>query len=210
MSQTLDFGAYSTAEMQSLLTAAKAEYLRRITGRVASGSSAAQSYSFTQMTIDDLVNLINGLTEALGLSTVNARVRPNFNQSAWPPAFASGEETEVQTNSYHETTGAGNVLVAPSSPNHTELVQVAADSAGTKIVAIQTSGTYQRAAGDIVRLRFQPPAAAGVIIEVRSGGYTGTVLYQYTTDGSETDVFVCELYFDGANYQRYSNAVPVV
>lgn len=210
MSPTLDFGAYTAAEMQSLLTAAKNEYLRRLTGRVASGSSAAQSYSFTQMTVDDLINLINGLTDALGLSNVNARVRPNFNQSAWPPGFAATEATEVQPNSYHETTTAGSIIIAPTSPNHTELVDVSNDVAGTKIVAIQTVGNYQRTAGDIVHVRLQPPAIAGIVVEIRSGSYSGTLLYSYTTDGSGSDVGAFDLYFDGANYQRYQNAVPVV
>ena len=64
---TLDFGAFSNAELQALLTAAKAEYLRRITGRVQTGSSAAQSYGLTIMSVDDLIKLINGLTDQLGL-----------------------------------------------------------------------------------------------------------------------------------------------
>lgn len=210
MSATLDFGAFSTAEKQALLDAAKSEVTRRMTGRVSSGSSAAQSYSMTQMTFDELVNLVNGLTEELGLNTVNARVRPNFNQSAWPPAFATAGDSDVQTNSYHETTGAGNVIVVASSPNHTELVDLSADVAGTKIVALATSGSYQRTAGDIVRLRFDAPAIAGITVEVRNGSDSGTLLYSYTFDGSETDNFVAELYFDGTNYQRYEQAVPVV
>lgn len=211
MSPTLDFGAYSDTEMRSLLTAAKAEMLRRLTGRVASGSSAAQSYSFTQMTVAELTNLINGLTDALGLSTVNARVMPNFNQSAWPPAFSTSETSDVQTNSFHETTTAGNVIVAPSSPNHTEVVSIASDVAGTKIVAIQTTGNYQRGNGDIVRLRLSnPPLIAGITIEIRSGSYGGTLLYSYTTDGSGADAAAFDLYFDGSSYQRFQNAVPVV
>lgn len=79
MAATLDFGVFSSAEKQALLTAAKAEYLQRMTGRITSASSANQSYGFTQMTVDELTRLINGLTADLGLQTVNARVRPNFN-----------------------------------------------------------------------------------------------------------------------------------
>lgn len=79
MAATLDFGAFSASEKQALLTAAKAEYTQRLTGRISSASSANQSYSFTQATTDELIKLINGLTAELGLSNVETRVRPNFN-----------------------------------------------------------------------------------------------------------------------------------
>lgn len=76
---TLNFGAYTPTELAALLTAAKAEYLRALGGRIQQGSSAAQSYGLTTMTVADLVNLINGLTAELGLDTTNTRVSPNFN-----------------------------------------------------------------------------------------------------------------------------------
>lgn len=64
-----------------MLTAAKAEYLGRITtGRVRSGGSAAQQYGMDIMTVDDLVRLINSLTSQLGLDFCETiRVRPDFN-----------------------------------------------------------------------------------------------------------------------------------
>jgi len=87
---TLDFGAFSPSELQALLTAAKAEFLVRITGRVQQGSSAAQSYGLQFMTVDDLTRLINGVTMALGLDAVETRVTPNFNSTAYTPPGASG------------------------------------------------------------------------------------------------------------------------
>jgi hypothetical protein len=79
-SPVLDIGVYSPTEQQALLTAAKTEYsLRLQTGRVNTGSSAAQSYGLTVLSNDDLVRLINGLAAALNLDSVNARVEPNFN-----------------------------------------------------------------------------------------------------------------------------------
>lgn len=78
----LDLGAYSPDELTALLTAAKAEYLLRMTGRVQTGASAAQSYGMQFMTVDDLVRLINGITAALGLQNVETRVGPNFNNTA--------------------------------------------------------------------------------------------------------------------------------
>jgi hypothetical protein len=77
----LDFGAFSAPEKQTLLTTAKAEYVKRITGRVTQGSSAAQSYGLNLMEVGDLIRLINGLSADLGLNTVETRVAPNFNRT---------------------------------------------------------------------------------------------------------------------------------
>lgn len=76
---TLDLGSYSPSELQALLTAAKAEYLARITGVVQQGSSAAQSYGMQRLSDDALVALINAITAQLGLNTFTNRVTPNFN-----------------------------------------------------------------------------------------------------------------------------------
>lgn len=78
-SAVLDFGAFTTAEKQALLTAAKAEMLTRITGRVQNGSSSAQSFGMTVMTLEDLTLLINGLSTELGYPQPETRVAPNFN-----------------------------------------------------------------------------------------------------------------------------------
>ncbi|MBS0328231.1 MAG: hypothetical protein JSR30_00130 [Proteobacteria bacterium] len=78
----LNLGAFSDAELTSMLAAAKAEYLLRMgNGRVRSGSSAAQSYGMDVMTVDDLVRLINSLTTQLGLDSDTLSVRPDFNTS---------------------------------------------------------------------------------------------------------------------------------
>lgn len=88
-SPVLDLSIYSPTELQTLLTAAKAEYLKRMTGRVTQGSSAAQSYGMTTMSVDDLIRLMNGISTALGLdASLNVRVQPNFNTrpQGVPPA----------------------------------------------------------------------------------------------------------------------------
>jgi len=82
----LNLAAFSTAEQQELLTAAKAEVLRRITGRVQQGSSTGQSYSMALYTPDELNRLINALTIALGLDNEMVFVRPDFSHrgaGAW-------------------------------------------------------------------------------------------------------------------------------
>lgn len=87
-SPVLDLSIYSPSELQTMLTAAKAEYLKRMTGRVTQGSSAAQSYGMTTMSVDDLVRLMNGISAALGLdASLNVRVQPNFNTQ--PPGYSA-------------------------------------------------------------------------------------------------------------------------
>ncbi len=90
-SPILNPGAFSTAELTAMLTAAKAEYIGRITtGRVKSGGSAAQQYGMDIMTVDDLVRLINSLTSALGLDyDETLRIRPNFNNRSCVPDAAT-------------------------------------------------------------------------------------------------------------------------
>lgn len=88
----LDLSIYTPAELQTMLTTAKAEYLRRMTdGSVVQGSSAAQSYGMTKMTVDDLVRLMNGISSALGLDAgLATRAAPNFNTRNPPSPLPFG------------------------------------------------------------------------------------------------------------------------
>ena len=66
-----------------MYTAATTELLlRTTTGRVQSGSSAAQSYGLHVMSDSALIGLINSLVDALGLDTQVTMVRPNFTAPA--------------------------------------------------------------------------------------------------------------------------------
>lgn len=79
MAATLDFGSFSTAEKTALLTAAKAELLRRAgVGSVQTGSSASQQFGMMKMTMDELTLLINGLSADLGFQEPENRVVANF------------------------------------------------------------------------------------------------------------------------------------
>jgi hypothetical protein len=82
-SPVLNFGAFSTADLQSMLTAAKAEYLVRMNpGRVRTGGSSAQQYGVDLMTLDQLTIFLNGITSALGMdNTDTLRTRPDFNNT---------------------------------------------------------------------------------------------------------------------------------
>lgn len=76
----LNLGAFTATEQQDMLTAAKAEYIFRMTtGKVRSGSSAAQQYSMDVMSLNQLIDLINSLTTQLGLDSDTLTVAPNFN-----------------------------------------------------------------------------------------------------------------------------------
>ncbi len=78
---TLNFGAFSNAELNTWLTAVKAEIMLRMgVGRVGGGGSTAQNYQMKQLSDEDLIRLSNGLSSALGLDFGDTlRVRPNFN-----------------------------------------------------------------------------------------------------------------------------------
>lgn len=87
MSASLDFGAFSSAEKTALLTAAKAELLRRVgVGAVQTGASNGQSFGMTKYTEDGLTRLINALTLELGYEQPIVQVAPNFSgrNYAWP------------------------------------------------------------------------------------------------------------------------------
>lgn len=85
-SPVLNLGAFTTAELTSMLAAAKVEYLARMSkGRVKGGGSAAQQYQMDVMTVDQLTELINSLTGQLGLDNPNIRARPNFNPNGVVP-----------------------------------------------------------------------------------------------------------------------------
>ncbi len=84
-----NLSAFTAAELSALLTAAKAEILFRITGRVQSGSSTGQSYSMNQYSTADLNNLVNALTAQMGLDTQETRTRPDFSGSGVGAGFNS-------------------------------------------------------------------------------------------------------------------------
>lgn len=74
------------AQLQAWYTTATTELLlRTTTGRVQSGSSAAQSYGMHVMSDQALIGLINKLADLLGFTEPMAVMRPNFSCSGPPP-----------------------------------------------------------------------------------------------------------------------------
>lgn len=78
MAATLNFSAWTPIKIQGLFDAVQAELLARVTGSIAQGSSASQSYSLTKMSDDALSELNNGLTAALGFQTGGGVVGVDF------------------------------------------------------------------------------------------------------------------------------------
>ena len=101
---------------------------------------------------------------------------------------------------------AGNTAITPASGN-VIAVGTITGAAGTRTFALDVTG---RSDGDILFLRFQQPATASIIEEVRNATAGGTLLYSYTTDGSGTDVFDCWLYFKTGAWHPLLNVQPVV
>lgn len=75
----LDFGSFTTAEKTALLTAAKAEILRRAGGgSVQTGAENGSSFGMTKYTEAGLISLVNALTVELGYEQPIVQIAPNF------------------------------------------------------------------------------------------------------------------------------------
>lgn len=136
---TLDFGAFTTTELNTMLTAAKAEILTRMTGRVSSGSSSGQQFGMTTMSYAELTNLINGLTVQLGYEQPEVRVAPNFSGSPGPffvPAAAvSPSRLEPNVGSWADL----QALSTTGYPDNTIKIWVETDSGLTKAARLLPS-----------------------------------------------------------------------
>ncbi len=110
-------------------------------------------------------------------------------------------------NSVHlSTNNSGNTTITPTTARHTEKVTVGG-SARTSVFIADVAG---RADGDLLFIRFDQPATAAIVEEVRNAAAGGTLIYSYTTDGSDTDNMTVMLYFESGAWHPLTNAVPVV
>jgi len=101
------------------------------------------------------------------------------------------------------TNNSGNSTIVPASANHIEILTLGG-VARTSHFAISTTG---RVTGDRLTLLFVNPATAGIEEIVNNGTVGGTQLADYTTDGSGTDPFRMDLYFE-ITWQRLASTVP--
>lgn len=74
-----DFGSFTTDEKTTLLTAAKAELLRRTgLGAIQTGASTGQSFGMTKIPYSELTALIDSLSIELGYPQPVIQASPNF------------------------------------------------------------------------------------------------------------------------------------
>ncbi len=98
---------------------------------------------------------------------------------------------------------AGNSTIVPASANHIEIITIGG-VARTSHFILSTAG---RVTGDRLTLLFVNPATSGIEEIVNNGTLGGTQLGDYTTDGSGTDPFRMDLYFE-ITWQRLGTTIP--
>lgn len=167
-------------------------------GAVTAGTLVAVTYTIGSALKTTLWQLVAG-TDVDNGSTI---IRPiDFNATTnavvWKLTNSSPNSYEAISNS------TGNFTVTPVFPNHLAVVNVTG-SAGTRVVILDLTGQI---AGDMARFRFNLPATAAIVIEIRNATSGGTLLFTLTTDGSGDD-WVAECYFDGTAWQKYNNTYP--
>lgn len=101
---------------------------------------------------------------------------------------------------------SGNSTITPTGANQIQIVTVTG-VARTSVFILDVAGRQE---GDTLELRFEQPATAAIVEEIRNATVGGTLLYSYTTDGSGADHLYCKLFFNGTAWQRLMNVVPVV
>lgn len=100
----------------------------------------------------------------------------------------------------------GDSTITPTGTIQIQIITITG-SARTSNFILDVAG---RTEGDVLELRFLQPATGGIVESVRNATAGGTELYNYTTDGSGSDIFYARVYFDGTAWQRLTNVVPVV
>lgn len=86
MAATINLSLFNETELGELKDAVKAEYVRRVTGKVVNSSIAGQSYGLQLMDSAELAALSDELAARLGISTEadSSRGRPDFSRGGVP------------------------------------------------------------------------------------------------------------------------------
>jgi len=157
-----------------------------------SGSTAAP-IALTASQLKTLLSLV--VADVSGAAPLAS---PTFTGTPSAPTATTGTSTtQLATTAFTTATAqavneyaalsnsTGNTTVTPAATTREYIGVVAVTgSAGTRIFAISTSG---RVVGDIVRLRYNFPATASIVVELRSGTTGGTLIDTITTDASGDD-----------------------
>jgi len=98
---------------------------------------------------------------------------------------------------------SGNSMITPASAVHIEVITVGGVARASHFI-LNTAG---RSTGDRLTLLFGQPATAGIEEIINNGTLGGTQLADYTTDGSGTDPFRADFYFE-VTWQRLGTTIP--
>lgn len=143
-----------------------------------------------------------------------SRLRLALYREAREAQMADGKDEEYTTatsvppagafNSYHtQANSTGNSEISPTSGDHIEDIAFSG-AASTRVAFVDTNN---RASGDRCTILATFPATAGIVVQIRNGSPTGTVLYTYTSDGSGNSA-AFELYFANGAWQPLRVQVP--
>lgn len=140
-----------------------------------------------------------------GVSSITAGPGISVNQATGAvtitnTGIAAGAEVSAFNNN------SGNTTITPGGPNEIAVGTIGG-VARTSIFILDVVG---RSDGDVLWLRLQNPATAGIVEEVRNATAAGTLLYGYTTDGSGQDNLAFNLYFDSGAWHPFLNTQPVI
>jgi hypothetical protein len=101
---------------------------------------------------------------------------------------------------------SGNSTITPTVPNTIAVATITGAARTSKFIL----GTTGVAAGWWILLRFNQPATASIVEDIRNATATGTQLAVYTTDGSGVDHWAILAYFDGSAWQLFLNVGNIV
>lgn len=170
------------------------------------GDTEGTKWAKLQRWIRLLAENISGGGGGGGVTSIIAGAGISVNQATGAVTITNTGGTGIPAQATFASAVTGNTNIVPASGNVIAIGTISG-TAGTRTFALSTVG---RSDGDILFLRFQQPATAGIIEEVRNAASGGTLLYSYTTDGSGTDVFDCWLYFKSGAWHPLLNVQPVV
>jgi hypothetical protein len=127
---------------------------------------------------------------------------PVSEDNPFPVSMAGGGPAAVGATA----NSSGNSTITPTGSNQIQIVTVTG-VARTSVFILDVAGRQE---GDTLELRFEQPATAAIVEEIRNATVGGTLLYSYTTDGSGADNLYCKLYFNGTAWKPLMNVVPVI
>lgn len=126
-----------------------------------------------------------------------------YNPGSSIPAPALGGDVGYA----EQTNGSGNSTVTPLSQNDTQIVTLAGSASTRKIIL----GTIGVVAGAQIKVIFNIPATAGIVVDVVSSILSGTAVQSFTTTGTP---FVTNAnlhcYFNGTTWiaDEYQGPIP--